>query len=125
MTSFESSHADHIISSLTTFDRMIFKGHLTGLIPEGAFQRFLNTQGVLLKGYAGYVKGVSDELAPPSVRATWAPKGRDPSAAPPLQLEAPLDVSCGWLCPRRQRCLAGVPDAPRRLQQRVVDRVPH
>jgi hypothetical protein len=62
MTSFESTHADHIIGSLTTFDRMIFKGHLTGLFPEGAFQRFLNTQGVLLKGYAGYVKGVSDEL---------------------------------------------------------------
>ena len=62
MTSFESTHADHIIGSLTTFDRMIFKGHLTGLFPEGAFGRFLSTQGVLLKGYAGYVKGVSEAL---------------------------------------------------------------
>jgi len=57
MTSFESTHGEHIIGTLTTFDRMIFKGHLTGLFPEGAFGRFLNTQGVLLKGYDGYVKG--------------------------------------------------------------------
>lgn len=33
MTSFESIHQDKIVGSLTTFDRMIFKGHLTGLSP--------------------------------------------------------------------------------------------
>lgn len=62
MTKIESIHGEGVIGTLTTFDRMIFKGHLTGLYPDGAFQRFLNTQGVLLKGYAGYVKGVSDQL---------------------------------------------------------------
>ena len=62
MTRFESIHDDHVIGTLTTFDRMIFKGHLTGLFPDGAFQRFLNTQGVLLKAYAGYVKGVSEQV---------------------------------------------------------------
>ena len=81
MTSFESTHADHIIGSLTTFDRMIFKGHLTGLFPEGAFQRFLNTQGVLLKGYAGYVKGVSDEL---KAHAKAMAAEAAPTSTPPM-----------------------------------------
>lgn len=62
MTSFESIHGDHVIGTLTSFDRMIFKGHLTGLFPKGAFTRFLITQGVLMKAYAGYAKGVSDKL---------------------------------------------------------------
>lgn len=56
MTSFESIHQDKIVGSLTTFDRMIFKGHLTGLFPKGAFGRFLSKQGVLLKDFGKYVE---------------------------------------------------------------------
>lgn len=62
MTRFESIHGSRLIGTLTTFDRMIFKGHLTGLYPSGAFKAFLCTQGVLLKSYAAYVKKVSEGL---------------------------------------------------------------
>lgn len=39
MTSFESIHQGEILGSLTMFDRMIFKGHLTEFFPRGAFGR--------------------------------------------------------------------------------------
>lgn len=55
MTTFESIHQDEILGSLTTFDRMIFKGYLSGFFPEGAFQRFLSRRGVLLKGFRSFV----------------------------------------------------------------------
>ena len=35
MTMFEDVHADRIVGTLTTFDRMIFKGHLTRLVRAG------------------------------------------------------------------------------------------
>lgn len=75
MAKLESIHGTGVIGTLTTFDRMIFKGHLTGLFPDGAFARFLNTQGVLLKGYAGYVKAVSQRLKA-HARAMAAEAGR-------------------------------------------------
>ena len=55
MTTFESVHQDQILGSLTTFDRMIFKGYLTDFFPDDAFQRFLNRQGVLLKDFGRFV----------------------------------------------------------------------
>ena len=60
----------------------------------------------------------------PSVRATWAPERPDPGPAPPLQLEAPLDVGRRRLCPRRLRRLARVQHAPRCLQRCDAHRVP-
>ena len=51
----------------------------------------------------------------PSVKATWAPRGRTQGTAPPLQpLEAPLDVCCGVPAPRRLRWRAGLRHAPGR-----------
>jgi hypothetical protein len=41
---------------------MIFKGHLTMFYPKGAFARFLNRQGVLLKEFKPYVEGVSQQI---------------------------------------------------------------
>ena len=40
METFLSIHQDAILGTLSTFDRMIFKGHLTSFFPEGAFARF-------------------------------------------------------------------------------------
>lgn len=51
MDAFLSIHQDKIVGSLTTFDRMIFKGHFTKFYPNGAFARFLNPQAVLLKDF--------------------------------------------------------------------------
>lgn len=56
MDTFLSIHQDLLLGTLSTFDRMIFKGHLTGFFPEGAFARFLSQQGVLLKDFGAYVE---------------------------------------------------------------------
>jgi len=62
MDSFLKIHDHDVIGTLSTFDRLIFKGHLTSFFPQGAFSRFLSRQGVLLKDFKGYVAGVSAEL---------------------------------------------------------------
>jgi hypothetical protein len=56
METFFSIHQDAILGQLSTFDRMLFKGHLTGLFPKGAFARFLGSQDVLLKDFGTYVE---------------------------------------------------------------------
>lgn len=75
MTSFESIHQDEILGSLTMFDRMIFKGHLTEFFPRGAFGRFLNAQGVLLKDFGGYVEGATGQIQE-HLRSMAAQEGR-------------------------------------------------
>jgi hypothetical protein len=62
MTTFESVHQEEILGSLTTFDRMNFKGYLTGFFPEGAFQRFLNRRGVLLRDFRGFVQAATAKV---------------------------------------------------------------
>jgi hypothetical protein len=61
-TAFEIVHHDQVLGKLTFYDRMIFKGHLTGLIRPLGMKAFLDSQGVLLKQYAGYVGQVSADL---------------------------------------------------------------
>jgi hypothetical protein len=62
METFLSIHQDAIIGTLTMFDRIIFKGHLTGLFPDGAFSRFLSSQDVLRKDFKPYVEARTQEL---------------------------------------------------------------
>jgi hypothetical protein len=62
MDAFLNLHRDDVLGTLSTFDRLIFKGHLTGLFPAGAFARFLSCQGVLLKDFGAYVERASGEL---------------------------------------------------------------
>ena len=62
MDTYQSIHQDSIIGTLTTFDRMIFKGHLTMFYPNGAFARFLNRQSILLKDFKPYVETVSQKI---------------------------------------------------------------
>jgi hypothetical protein len=62
VSSFTEAHADVVLGELTMFDRMIFKGHLTRLFPDGAFGRFLRSQEVLLKDFGRYVKRATDAL---------------------------------------------------------------
>lgn len=62
MQTFLSIHQAVITGTLSTFDRLIFKGHLSGFYPEGAFARFLNSQHVLLKDFASYAETASAEL---------------------------------------------------------------
>ena len=62
MDTFLSIHQDAILGTLTMFDRVILKGHLTGLFPDGAFTRFLWKQGVLLKDFKPYVEAATKRL---------------------------------------------------------------
>jgi hypothetical protein len=62
MDAFLNLHRESVVGTISTFDRMIFKGHLTGLWPKRAFEVFLSYQGVLLKDFGAYVQMVSDEV---------------------------------------------------------------
>lgn len=62
MTTFESVHESRIAGKLIAFDRLIFKGHLNGLMPKGAFARFLFVQSVLLVSFKAYVSRVTADL---------------------------------------------------------------
>jgi hypothetical protein len=62
MQTFTSVHQSDILGEITMFDRMILRGHLTTLYPEGAFQRFLSSQNVLLKDFGRYVDNMTKIL---------------------------------------------------------------
>jgi hypothetical protein len=49
MKSFLERHGESISGTIDTFDRVIFKGHLNGFFPSGAFGRYLWQRNVLLK----------------------------------------------------------------------------
>ena len=62
MTAFEKVHETKVVGKLAHFDRMIFKGHLTGLYPCERFRSFLCSQGVLLKDFAGFAGQATEAL---------------------------------------------------------------
>ena len=49
MDSFTDVHEKSINGVISTFDRLIFKGHLGALFPDAALKRYLWRRGVLLK----------------------------------------------------------------------------
>ncbi len=49
MDIFLDLHREAIQGVVEGFDRLIFKGHLTSLFPQGAFGRYLSKRGILLK----------------------------------------------------------------------------
>jgi hypothetical protein len=50
------------LGQLTMFDRVIFRGHLSGLYGQGRFEWFLHQQDVLLKDFGAYVQTTSAQL---------------------------------------------------------------
>jgi hypothetical protein len=62
MKTFLSIHQDEILGTLSCFDRIIIRGHLTGLFPKGAFGYFLSSQDVLLKDFGPYVEEATGQL---------------------------------------------------------------
>jgi hypothetical protein len=54
MKSFFERHRESIAGVIGVFDRLIFKGHLNGFYPEGAFGRYVSRCGILLKGAGGF-----------------------------------------------------------------------
>ena len=68
MGAFEDVHGGRITGSLAMFDRMIFKGHLTGLYKQDGAKCFLWSQGVPLKDFTGHAKATTERsrIAPAS-----------------------------------------------------------
>ena len=62
MEKFISKHQNEIDGTLSMYDRIIFRGHLTGLYRPDGFKRFLDKQGVLLKDFKAYVTNTTEEL---------------------------------------------------------------
>lgn len=62
MNTFEELHKAQVGGSLTTFDRMIFKGHLTGLFPAGSFERLLSQSALLLKNFGAFAEAATAEV---------------------------------------------------------------
>jgi hypothetical protein len=62
MTTFESVHESRVVGKLVCVDRLIFKGHLNGWMPKGAFARFLFLQSVLLVAFKTYVFKVTAQV---------------------------------------------------------------
>ena len=62
METFLSIHQDIITGTLTTFDRIIFRGHLQDFYPKDGLAHFLNRQNILLKDFGAYVEKTSGEL---------------------------------------------------------------
>jgi hypothetical protein len=62
MDAFLKVHDDAVTGALTMFDRVIFRGYLSNLFPEGATARFLARQGVLPKDFAPFVEQTTAAL---------------------------------------------------------------
>lgn len=62
MSAFEIVHQEQVVGKLVGFDRLIFKGHLTSFYPQGGMKAFLDRNGVLLKDFATWAKGLSDKV---------------------------------------------------------------
>jgi len=60
---FEELHGDRVTGSLAMYDRMIFKGRLTGLYKENGAKCFLWAQGVALKDFTPYAKATTARIA--------------------------------------------------------------
>jgi hypothetical protein len=62
MDEFLKVHQAAIEGTLTMLDRLIFRGYVSNLLPEGVFARFLARNGVLLKDFAGFVQQTTAAL---------------------------------------------------------------
>jgi hypothetical protein len=100
MESFLKIHADAIVGALSTFDRLVFKGHLNGLYPRGTFSMFLSRQGVLLKDFKPYVTRVSEQLK------SHAKALADEAARPFIYLESATTSKQGESKEDRARAIA-------------------
>lgn len=75
MERFLLRHQDRIAGSISGFDRMRFQGTLRWMAHVDGMGKYLNSQGVLLKDFAGYVEKISEEIKQHAYRVAEA-KGR-------------------------------------------------
>src|ERR1700736_5186963 len=75
MSVFEDTHAERVSGSLAMFDRLIFKGHLTGLYKPGAGSAFLWTQGFPMTEFSRYAQAATGAITA-NAKAVAADAGR-------------------------------------------------
>jgi hypothetical protein len=95
MGAFEDLHRDRITGSLAMFDRMIFRGRLTGLYKQNGAKCFLWTQGVALKDFTPYAKWTTARIAD-TVRALAEAAGRPVISLIMSRLGTTPDVTTTW-----------------------------
>lgn len=63
MDTFADVYPEQTVGQLVMFDRIVFKGHLSGLYPAGKrFSWYLYQQGVLLKEFKAYAEQTTQQL---------------------------------------------------------------
>src|SRR5688500_16643187 len=62
MAIFLDLQRDAIGGTIATFDRLIFKGHLNALFPQGAFKRYLDRRDILLKDAGAFFEAETARL---------------------------------------------------------------
>jgi hypothetical protein len=62
MESFVNLHGSAIVGTLSTFDRLIFKGHLMSLQSPGGMFAYLDKAGVPLLGFGRFVDQQSEAV---------------------------------------------------------------
>nr|VFK52886.1 MAG: hypothetical protein BECKTUN1418F_GA0071002_101410 [Candidatus Kentron sp. TUN]VFK53447.1 MAG: hypothetical protein BECKTUN1418E_GA0071001_101610 [Candidatus Kentron sp. TUN]VFK59971.1 MAG: hypothetical protein BECKTUN1418D_GA0071000_11128 [Candidatus Kentron sp. TUN] len=55
-------HQESILGVVEGFDRLIFKGHINSMFPNGDFGYYLHKHGVLLKDAKGFFEEETDRI---------------------------------------------------------------
>lgn len=105
MERFVDRHKNRIAGSISGFDRMRFTGTLRWMAHVDGMEKFLNSQGVLLKNFGTYVEKISEQIKQYASGVAEA-KGR------PVEYDASSSDSQGG---------HRVEDCPTRRDQRRTD----
>ena len=62
MNIFHEKHRNAILGIVEGFDRLIFKGYLTSMFPQGAFGRYLSRRGILLKNARKFFEAETERI---------------------------------------------------------------
>src|SRR3954465_15316387 len=81
MNSFLELHRLSISGTINTFDRVIFKGHLNGFFPDGAFDRYLSRRGILLKDAGRFFEAETQRIRDHAVSFATAARRPAPNLA--------------------------------------------
>jgi len=59
---FVAKHAEHVIGTLSGFDRLVFRGTLRLLAHRGGLMTYLSRVHVLLKDFGTHAQGLTEQL---------------------------------------------------------------
>ena len=62
MTPFHSAHSEVLEGTLSSFDRVVFKGHLKALMYGQGVEKFLGAKGMLIRDFKPLVEELSGKV---------------------------------------------------------------